>query len=206
MSAQFSWFFWFPCFIWRRATKIVFSNFDQIGGLVQMILSILTTDWALDEHSSIPIYCPGWGPIRKWPLIRPSPTHTVCSQTKITVSGIWFERAIVWSESEDGMIKGHSRVVMVWSEVISVWVGLIKNGFKRTLAWLEKILRAIGSDQRPFRKDYFSFNLLSFYQDVGSANRQQKAAFWSQAHLEFDGFDQNQKLIKMTVPLKRNFD
>ena len=78
---------------------------------------------------------PGWGAIRKWPLIRPSPTHTVCSQTKITGSGIWFQRTIVWSGvtsvwgwydqrslwSGDGLIRGHFGLGMVWSEVTSVW-------------------------------------------------------------------------------------
>ena len=111
---------------------------------------------------------PGWGAIRKWPLIRPSPTHTVCSQTKITGSGIWFECTIVWSEitsvwgwhdqrslrSGDGMIRGHFGLGMVWSEVISVWGwyaqrslqdgnGLIREGFKRTLVWSETIASGI---------------------------------------------------------------
>ena len=77
--------------------------------------------------------CPGRGAIRKWPLIRPNPTLTVCSQTKITAFGIWFERTIVWSEvtsvwqlydqrslpSGHGMIIGHFRMGMVWSEADS---------------------------------------------------------------------------------------
>ena len=107
---------------------------------------------------------PGWGAIRKWPLIRSSPTHTVCYQTKITGSVIWFQRTIVWSEvtsvwgwydqrslrSEDGMIRGQFGLGMVWSEFTLVcgWYdqkslqdrnGLIRGGFKRTLVWSETI-------------------------------------------------------------------
>ena len=105
---------------------------------------------------------PGWDAIRKWPLIRPSPTHTLCSQTKITGSGIWFERTIVWSEvtsvwgwcdqrllrSGDGMIRGHFGLGMVWSEVTSFWVwydqrslrsgdGKIRGHFRMVMVWSE---------------------------------------------------------------------
>ena len=105
---------------------------------------------------------PGWGAIRKWPLIRPSPTHTVCSQTKTTGSGIWFQRTIVWSEvtsvwgwydqrslrSGDGMIRGHFGLGMVWSEVTLVWGwddqrslwsgdGMIRIHFRMGMVWSE---------------------------------------------------------------------
>ena len=109
----------------------------------------------------------GWGAFRKWPLIRPSPTHTVCSQTKITGSEIWFGRTVVWSE-----------VTSVWGwydqRSFRDWNGLIRSGFKRTLVWSEKIWSATGSDQIPFRAAFFSFDFLFFLpRDVGSAKRQQ---------------------------------
>ena len=73
-------------------------------------------------------HSPGWGATRKWPLIRPCSTHTVCSQTKITGSGFWFERTIVWSE-----------VTSVWGwydqRSLQDGNGLIRGGFKRTLVW-----------------------------------------------------------------------
>ena len=54
----------------------------------------------------------------------PSATHTVCFQTKITGSEIWFERTIVWSEvfsiwgrsDQSSLLSG-----TVWLETISVW-------------------------------------------------------------------------------------
>ena len=65
----------------------------------------------------------------------------------------------------------------------------------RILVWSGKILSAIESAQRPFRAETFSFDILFFFTEksmVSSAKRQQKAAFWSQTPIEFDGFDQNQ--------------
>ena len=123
---------------------------------------------------------PGWGPIRKSPLIRPSSTHTVCSQNKIAGSGIWFERTIVWSK------------------VISVWVGLIRRGFKRTLVWSETISSG------------FFFDFLFFLpRDIGSARRQQKYSILIRdtsqslmALIRTKGF----QLIEMPVTLKGNFD
>ena len=108
--------------------------------------------------------------------LDPSPTLPLCFQTKTTGSGIWFERTKVWSEvtsiwgwsgqrsltSGDGLIRSHFWIIMAWSEVISVWVSVIRGGFKRSLVWSEKILSAIGSDLRPFRTHFFL------------ANRQQK--------------------------------
>ena len=108
---------------------------------------------------------PGWVAIRMWPLIRSIPTHTVCSQTKITGSGTWIERTIVWSEaatllggwydqrslrSGDSMIRGHFGLEVVWSGVTSVWGwydqrslqdgnGLIRSEIKLTLVWSETI-------------------------------------------------------------------
>ena len=92
---------------------------------------------------------PGWGAIRKWPLIIRSPTHTVCSQTIITGSGFWFRMGIVWSgvnfgwERSDqwsipdgiGLIRGQFRMGMVlsgdnqgeWSE--------FSVGHGRTIVW-----------------------------------------------------------------------
>ena len=150
----------------------------------------------------------GWGAIRKWPLIRPSPTHTVCSQTKTTGSGIWFQRTIVWSEvtsvwgwydqrsvrSGDGMIRGHFGLGMVWSEVTLVWGwydqkslqdgnGLIRGGFRRTLVWSETVSSGI----------FFLIFCFFLQRNIGSVKRQQKAAFWSQTDLEFDVFAQNQR-------------
>ena len=64
---------------------------------------------------------PGWGAKRKWPVIRlKSNAHRV-----FPGSGNWFERTKVWT--------------MVWSEVFSVWGGLIRGTF--CLGW---------SDQRYF--------------------------------------------------------
>ena len=59
----------------------------------------------------------------------------------------------VWDlvRAQNIMIRGHFWMITIWSEVISVWVGLIKGRFKRTSVWSEKILSAIGSDQRTFR-------------------------------------------------------
>ena len=95
---------------------------------------------------------PGWGPIRKWPLIRSSPTRTVCSQTKITGSGIYFERSKVWSEvisvwewydqrsisGGNGLIRGHFR--LGWSDQrwIQAHTSLI-SVFERNWVWLDLI-------------------------------------------------------------------
>ena len=102
---------------------------------------------------------PGWSPIRKWPLIRQSPTHTVCSQTKFKGSGIWLERTILRSE-----------ITSIWGWY-DQWSlpdgnGLIRGGFKRTIVWSEKILSPIGSDQSPFRAEVFSFEFLLFYREM----------------------------------------
>ena len=119
---------------------------------------------------------PGSGPILKWPLIRPNPTHTVFSQTKITGSGIWFELKIVWSEvasvwgwcdqrslrSGDGMIRGHFGLGMVWSEVTFVWGwydqrslrsgdGMIRGHFGLGMVWSEVTSVWGWYDQRSLR-------------------------------------------------------
>ena len=61
----------------------------------------------------------------------------------------------------NSMIRGHFGLRMVWSEVTSGWFILIRGGFKGTLVWSEKILSAIGSDQRPFRVNFCSFNFFT---------------------------------------------
>ena len=119
------------------------------------------------------IHCSGWGAIRKWPMIRPSPTHTVCVQNKITGSGIRLKRTIEWSEvtsvwgccdqrsllSGDGMIRGHFGLGMVWSEVTSVWGlhdqrslrsgdGMIRGHFGLGMVWSEVTLGLEWSDRR----------------------------------------------------------
>ena len=108
---------------------------------------------ALSKSSRVSF--PGWGAIRKWPLIIRSPTHTVCSQTIITGSGFWFQMGIVWSgvsfgwewsdqrsvPDGNGLIRGQFRMGMVWSEVTFglgmvwseitfVWHGLIRGHFR----------------------------------------------------------------------------
>ena len=128
------------------------------------------------NHTIVVQNYPGWGAIRKWPLIRPSPKHTVCSQTKITGSGIWFQRTVVWSEvtsvwgwydqrslrSGDGMIRGHFGLGMVWSEVTSVWGwydqrslrsgdGMIRGHFGLGMVWPEVTLVWGWYDQRTLR-------------------------------------------------------
>ena len=133
--------------------------------------------------------------------------HTASSQTKITGSGIWFERKIVWSEvtsvwerydqrslrSRDGLIRGHFSLGLVWSEVTSVWEwydqrslqnrnGLIRGGLKCTLVWSETI-----------SSWFFSIFCFILPSDVGSATRKQKAALWSQTYIESAVFDQNQR-------------
>ena len=100
------------------------------------------------------LYCiSGWGPIRKWSLISPSPspTHMVCSQTKITGSGIWFKLTIVWSEvtpfwwwsdqrslpDGNGLIRGHFRQAR--SE---------QRQFRAHFCLIREYVGLVGSDQR----------------------------------------------------------
>ena len=59
--------------------------------------------------------------------------------------------------------------ILVWSEVILVRVGLIRDRLKRTLVRSKNILSGIRSDQRQFR-DHFSIDFLFFLlRYVGSA-------------------------------------
>ena len=106
------------------------------------------------------INVPGWGAIRKWPLIIRSPTHLVCSQNIITGSGIWFRMVMVWSEvtsgcewsdqgslslSEDGMLRGLDNGLEVVGRCLEY--GLISGIFGLGLVWSEVIWRAQSSGQ-----------------------------------------------------------
>ena len=73
------------------------------------------------------------------------------------------------------MIRGHFGLGRYDHRALQDGNGLIRGGFKRTLGWSEKILSAIGSDQRPFRAEIFSSDFL-FYspRDVGSAKGNRK--------------------------------
>ena len=158
-----------------------FQNFTAFTAFLTKIYPKTSTrEGNLNNKVSVLLFSslqvPGWGAIRKWPLIRPSPTHTVCSQTKITGSGICFQCTIVWSEvtsvwgwydqrslrSGDGMIRGHFGLGMVWSEVTSVWGwfdqrslrsgdGMIRGHFGLGMVWSEVTLVWGWYDQRSLR-------------------------------------------------------
>ena len=129
---------------------------------------------------------PGWGAIRKWPLIRPSPTHTVCSRTKIIGSGIWFERTIVWSDvssiggwydqrslrSGDGMIRGHFGLGMAWSEVTSGWDWSDQR-------WIQANIILI-RDQFELK---FFFDFLFFYREMLTLPRGNKEQHSDHRHI-----------------------
>ena len=104
----------------------------------------------------------------------PRSTHMVNFLTKIAGSGIWFDCTITWSE------------------VINVWVGLIRGGFKRTFVSSDKSLSSIGSDRTPFWAQFISIfcTLTKRYWLWQEAT---KTALWSDTHLEADGFYQNQR-------------
>ena len=136
---------------------------------------------------------------RVWDLV---PAHNSMIRGHFGLGMVWSEVTSVWGWYDqrslrcgDGMIRGHFGLGMVWSEVTLVWGwydqkslqdgnGLIRGRFKRTLVWSETISSGIF---------FFDFLFLFLQRDVGSLKRQQKAAFWSQTHLESDVFDQNQR-------------
>ena len=115
------------------------------------------------------------------------------------LQGLWFgsseqqydQRSL---RSGDGMIRGHLKLVIIWSEDTSRWewsdkrqtkahISLIREGFEPKWVWSETILSG---------NFFFQFFVFFLPRDVGSAKRQQKAAFSSPTPLESNGFDQNQ--------------
>ena len=84
---------------------------------------------------------------------RPNSRHKVCLQTKITRSGIWFERTIVWSKvtliwgwshqrsvpDGYGLIRGHFLLEGFDRWRIQAHVSLIREDFERNWVWSETI-------------------------------------------------------------------
>ena len=151
------------------------------------------------------------------PRLRCHPELT-SDQTKSSADGVFPDQNYrVWDlvRAHNSMIRGHFGLGMVWSEVTSVWGwydqrslqsgdGMIRGPFGLGMVWSEvnsgwgwsdqrRIQAHIGLIRNHFECNFFLIFCFILPSDVGSAKRQQKAAFWSQRHLESDVFEQNQR-------------